>query len=74
MASFIKKYGKSEYCSCVSIQENQQGIDKDDKGNFEPRGDETECCFSRKLAMEKNGENPLQNLRFSNESYFKQQQ
>lgn len=48
---FHKKYDKSEYCSCVSIQKNQQGINKDDKGNFEPLGDETECCISCKLMM-----------------------
>lgn len=68
MVSFIKKYDKSEYCSRFSIQKNQQGINKDDKGNFEPHGDETECCISQELMMERNCESPLQNLRFSNES------
>lgn len=68
MVSFIKKYDKPEYCSWFSIQKNQQGINKDDKGNFEPLGDETECCISHELMMERNCESPLQNLRFSNES------
>lgn len=68
MVSFIKSITNLSIAAGVFIQKNQQGINKDDKGNSEPLGDETECCISHKLTMERNCESPLQNLRFSNES------
>ena len=54
MVSFIKNLTNLSIYSCVLVQKNQQGINKDDKGTLEPLVDETECCVSHKLAVKRN--------------------
>lgn len=43
IVSFInEKCDKSEFCSCVLVQKNQQGINKDNKGSLESFDNEAE--------------------------------
>lgn len=59
MVSFIKSMTKLSICSWVLVHKNQQGINKDDKGNLEPLDDETECGISHKLTVKRNYKRPL---------------